>query len=638
MKRPLSASNAPEGPKIKKHKTEEPKKSIREVEIGIPPDKRRTNGAKPDTIMTDEEGLDVEMAEKMASAKLRKQASASIPEKYGAPHGKLSTGQIWVLDLCEKIVNKSINFKECVNQYADHLDLKQKPSEPIENLGKAKVEHKLLKEQYTEAKMDKALIERSSRLFKRFNEKKLEWVYHAALTEILDYLKKQGKQINSRENFFLHILLSSISQRLGNVNASDTYIKKGWTIYNEARRSTNPEDKWVSELSADDVNQLFARKYRKYAMQISGPGYKQKSPESKMSPEQAVAHKTYIGSEVSQFEHKLDMIEIFKSFRTGTNFSKAILYISALDSLEHNTFGIFASPHIDTPSAQAYYNWKNKVRVKVSDEKDAKALMQESLLHELMHKALDRVFNNVCAPYYKEDVHGKKAYRECMRQVLLNAIDAVFPLNSLEQLDPAEEYRLVNSNGTSSMWVFKHKWSKSMSLDALIENCVGVNALFSNLGLAFCFNNGYILLKNGQRIESRGGIYNPAELHSNLTASLLSALNLVFVEYQVGEIDGEFITNLTDFSLFPNFKDEKMVKPLMDYIETYIIPQMQEYIEGHPRKDQIDEKIIENDAHFLTNLINITSLTHYLTPISTVFVTLYSYMDWSTVNAILGRD
>lgn len=560
--------------------------------------------------------------------------TTAAAEKYGAPHGN-DLGNIWVLDLCEKVINKDISIQQCINQYEDHLNLKP----PVE----IKLTEKELKsparerKKYTEENIEKAIEEMQIKPFSRFNQKKLNIIYNQALSEILSYLKKQGEEINSHDNFYLNILLSSINNRLGNVKESIKYDEKARSIYAHASSSTSPEDQWASKLSPTNIDTLFTKRLEKHSMQVSGPVYKQKTPGTKTSPEKALALKTYYPQEITKFLEKLDMIEIFKTFRSknASQFTKAILDLNALDSLEHSHFGIYVRANILKSAAQGYYDSKNKV---VIGEMSTVA-MKETILHELIHKALDRVFNNDTIPYSKDNVVARKAYHECMREVFLNLIDAIFPLDKLEKLKDGEKCYVQNSKGERIILIFPHKWSRLMPLDELIENCFGSyrSGIFF-YQVSFYFDNAYIEGEYGQKIWSKAGNYSK----SNFTVSLIQSLKTVFSGdyYTMSAVDSEFVTQIAEYSLRPEYKGNKIVKPLEDFLAKYVMPEMQAYIDEHPRKNQIKEKIVENDTSYSTALINAATLSHlqYVGPLLILLFVIYAFIDWSLVNATLGRS
>lgn len=283
-----------------------------------------------------------------------------------------------------------------------------------------------------------------------------------------------------------------------------------------------------------------------------------------ISSEDALLSKTYLDCEVLKVycfrtekeDSNLSAKEIFKTYSDVfefcglnnfltrfknigcTKLSKLVLKLNALDSLNHNRFKILFAYKVPnragTGDARGFYNGRNTVRVLVKFDHSG---YESTLFHELIHKTMDRVFNNRCVPYFENDEEAKQAYREAMKGVLLNLIVC-----------------------------------GSINDDIKVEN------LALNEIIPFCFSEQF--LANAIKSNKEPGIL-----------SLFKGLERVFLNYPIAMLDSEFITHALQYLIHAQNSPSYIncVKPLLDYVEKYVIPKMEEYIHKHPCRDRIKE-------------------------------------------------
>lgn len=229
-----------------------------------------------------------------------------------------------------------------------------------------------------------------------------------------------------------------------------------------------------------------------------------------------------------------DLPQLFKSIGC-TKFSKRVLQLNALDALEHDRFKILFVDEMAKKTSAGTYNRRNTVRVLV--ESRQREAIRCTLFHELTHKAMDRVFDNASSPYFKNDENAKQAYRASMRQVLLNLIDFA---------------------GVGNMDMGK------LAFNELIQ---------------FCFNEEKLI---SDHIKEKNEPY---------MLSLFGRIQLVFSKYQTSELDVEFITNVFQYLILVenNSAYVRCVQPLLDYIDLYVIREIDEYISRHPSRKRMQD-------------------------------------------------
>lgn len=222
-----------------------------------------------------------------------------------------------------------------------------------------------------------------------------------------------------------------------------------------------------------------------------------------------------------------DLPQLFKSVGC-TKFSKLVLKLNALDSLAHKRFKILFVDEMPEKNVEGSYNQRNTVRVLAHSCQHKE--IRCTLLHELTHKAMDQVFENACCPYRKNNEMSKQAYRSSMRQVLLNLNEFAGVIGDIDR--------------------------DNLSFNELIH---------------FCFSDEIVF----DRVKEKNDIH---------MLSLFKCLRSVFLDYLVSNLDAEFITNSLQYFIEVESDSAYVhcIQPLLDYINLYVIHEIEKYIKEHP--------------------------------------------------------
>lgn len=334
------------------------------------------------------------------------------------------------------------------------------------------------------------------------------------------------------------------------------------------------------------------------------------------------------------------ILESFKSLKS-TEFSARVMMVNALNAIEHQRFSIL---FIDLETAGGAMNFRNTVRI--GSESLA---MEETLFHELIHKALNDVFN-IPHPYVEGDMRAKDAYRESMRQVFLNYVDVILSIDELAKCDCDKVYR-TDLEVQESYQVFTkqeikfvHLWSRDMTLDELVANCFGKGGLFSHTDSFKYFAEGGSLMLDEQTVCKRDEI-GRGKPSVDYIVKLGKRLDVAFTWYQVSDLDAEFITNVIQSILNCSSEDLVIIQPLLDYIEQYVNPAIDNYIASHPSRDRIDDTLQENDEEYRSQLAKAESLM--LVPkqsqsgrsiILAMLMVGLAYTSWMFIKGLLSLD
>lgn len=215
-----------------------------------------------------------------------------------------------------------------------------------------------------------------------------------------------------------------------------------------------------------------------------------------------------------------------------TKFSKLVLQLNALDALYHPRFKILFLSQMARNTIVGSYNAKNTVRILYRTHNDNRL----TLLHELTHKAMAQVFYNLSIPYYKDNERAKQAYRESMRQVLFNLV---------------------------SFTSLKNK-ANGLPLNELVEFCFGEESIENDL----------------------------KQINDPSILKLFNKLHNVFGRvYSITNLDSEFITHALQYlaDVDPDSSYIRCVQPLLNYIDEFVSPEMEKYINGHPCKKRLED-------------------------------------------------
>lgn len=484
-----------------------------------------------------------------------------IINKYGQTHGINLNGEVKFHSWCQSILARNLEVIEIVQNFKSWFFA-------------------------TDGKKNNLLVDDKENIdpvvnlqistFKRFGNEEVQShidAYQYALKVIKFYIN-EDKKINTENKFYLQILLAKLSYRSGKIGSCIVHYTHARTILFHAFYSKNAEDNWSKENHTSKIETKINKKLIRYNLKIAkGTSNKNSQRMDIESPENILASKTY-AQESIKFEAGLDMVGFLGLLNApqAPEFSKQILLLHALDSINHNKFSIYLLRNNTESGVKGFYNRKNKVVIysKIDKEKiDSTKVDENTLLHELMHKALDRVFDNNARPYFEDDLEAQKAYHECMKAVLINCIEAVIPFEELSQFPCNKKCCFYFGNKCyQSKIKFPYTWSLNMTFDQLVKNC---------------FQDRQLLTLAAIRSKKGQSMLTP------YADSLLRKLQILFSgnSYKINVLDQEFITNMTHGFLSPEAQNSKLIQPLMEFIKNFVLPEMENFIADHPCRNQI---------------------------------------------------
>lgn len=432
-----------------------------------------------------------------------------------------------------------------------------------------------------------------------------EKLFERSIQLVENYLGYQEDNIKSYDRFCLELFLARLSSQL---NRNQECIRHYELALKILKNASYRKENWgdLSLESANEgytflnqkinfVNGCVGLKLARHRL-MSHPAVTDINRKRPVSLEMALLSRSFFNPKQSWSDYIKDgpvsalrLHSVFNSLRS-TEFSKRIMRLNALDALEDSRFSILFDLENGIEGG-GVYNSKNTIRIQ------NRSRMAGILFHELTHKGMDKVFYGVKSslPYAEGDMNAKDAYRESMKRVLLNFIDAVIPISELVNLDCNTDYEtdMVDSrqgyyNSVQQKFNFPCPWSRDMALDQLVKNCFLENGLFTNQKSVEYFTRGGCLMLNGQTLW-KGESERTGRPDTDYICLLGSRLQAVFCSYNISDLDVEFITNVTDSMLDRPPEDLVIIKPLLDYIETYINPAIDEYIINHPNRNRIDD-------------------------------------------------
>ncbi|OAI50302.1 hypothetical protein AYO37_01190 [Opitutia bacterium SCGC AG-212-L18] len=193
---------------------------------------------------------------------------------------------------------------------------------------------------------------------------------------------------------------------------------------------------------------------------------------------------------------------------------------------------------------------------------------------------------------------------------------------------------------------FAHPWSRDMTLDQLVENCFSEEkGLLSNINAWEYFIEGGSIMLNKQVLCS-GYKTRTDRPNKDYLYTLGDKLWYLFSgqSYDISQLDAEFITNMTDTMLSRPAEDLVIIQPLLDYIEKYVKPAMDNYIANHPSKHRIDDSLKENDAQYAAQMAQVETLlvpakakSPQQSKVAILGMMMFglSYLSWNLVNGLL---
>lgn len=413
---------------------------------------------------------------------------------------------------------------------------------------------------YTSENISKENREKGNRSCRIYRNNEIESnreLYQRSLIFIDDYCNETF--VSDEWKFYLKLFQASLSRRLDEMVMAKQYNDIAWEIYGKEGRD------WGQRVD------LLRREKRleKYDA-ISRGCILHLQNQSTFTFKEALLSKSFIVDTKGDGGSKDVVISGYINRLRQTPFSKKIMHVNALNALYNRRFNIlFVNKKCQDTSG--YMNMSNSIYIHTFGETAVPII----LFHELVHKAIDDIFSNGCSPYGESDYVAEKAYHECMRQVLLNLVDAVFPIERLAKFACDRDYKWSNS-GSEGVINFPHPWSRDLELGKLVENC------FSSTGILEINNANYLM--EGCFEE------NDQSRRFEYIVCLIEELRKVFTKYNVSEVDREFITYGIQSILNYGSEDRmNIISPLVKYIDEYVMPEIDEYICKHPCSDQLND-------------------------------------------------
>ncbi|OAI50527.1 hypothetical protein AYO37_00985 [Opitutia bacterium SCGC AG-212-L18] len=394
-------------------------------------------------------------------------------------------------------------------------------------------------------------------VIKRRRDDKYCDLYEESMKVVVAYL--EGNKFDDEKFFYLCLFKAKIASHLHKQFLAKENYNKAQLILEKGIGSSA---KWVNNIDLGDLRQKLIKGKLKHQLISSTP--LRVGVEFPCTSKDALLSKTYLERELKidilravdilKTEQLLSEVvlvnelfdKLFESLQS-TKFSRLVSQLNALDALEHPRFSILFIL-LEEVIDRGEFNSRNTIRVycrgtRVLNKEEILSRINNNdndlkrlLFHELIHRAM-QIFGNNCKPYFKDDELAIKAYRDSMKQVLINIIRAA-----------ASDFVINLDN---------------LGLNELVELCFGGNEEFLHIN----------------RVDEDVRL-------------LINSLHCLFgVSYSVKELDLEFITNVTDCIVLLKEDSEchKMIQPLMDYVDKYVIPEIEKYIEGHPRRNQLKD-------------------------------------------------
>lgn len=439
-------------------------------------------------------------------------------------------------------------------------------------------------------------------------------LYEKTLTIIGNYYNDYNKNselmlMGTRDKFLLHYFWSRLSAHLNNFDDAFKHDQEVIKILEEANLN-NANEEWMKKYNTKPILMLLNNRMSKHRLIAEGPLSIEalSSEEGPRKPEEILTSKTYLAKGTKKLLSAEEMLKHYEAFRK-TKFSTLILKMTALNAVEHDTFGIFFADSIRHGFGKGFYTWGSKVHIREIPKNES-----STCFHELTHMAMDRLFGNDCCPYPKDNVKAQNAYRESMRQVILNLVEGIIPMHELEKLECNKNYILQLSSDSSARQPhiinFPHPWSKSLSIEQLIENCYGTHGVL---------NDSLDVMHTRLAIDGR----EIQKIDCFSLEPIGSRLETLFESsevYDIASYDREFITFMTENLVGdPSYQDSKLYKPFKDYLEMYVNPEMEEFIAKHRSKS----KVIVEDSSYKNLLINSASILLNNARTSIIFIFIF---------------
>lgn len=281
--------------------------------------------------------------------------------------------------------------------------------------------------------------------------------------------------------------------------------------------------------------------------------------------------------------------ELFKGMKT-CEFNEKILEYLACSMMEERsrTHVIFAEHEIEMDKdCEGYYNNKNTIRIFIvsheSDEIRTDASIKESILHEIFHWGMQRLFNSDTRLYRYGDKEAIKAHNDAVKSVLWNIATAVM---SLEDLKKLRKENIIRTENERREIFLEDVFSEDMDAESLAKNVMKLGCLVGKRIKT-------ILVKSS---ESKFFLkFEPKEVEvveEEKLKKVFEYIDTVFNGYAFDNRDAEFITSVfVPVTLTVGFREGllgRIFKPYMEYLEEYVMGQLEKAVKTHPKYELLE--------------------------------------------------
>jgi hypothetical protein len=300
------------------------------------------------------------------------------------------------------------------------------------------------------------------------------------------------------------------------------------------------EEYATSGTTNQEIN-LHSCEYRKQKMAflISAPSYELPSSKTSYSAAEILASKTFFDQRMPQ---RFDMKSIYENLmkdpllksilQTAALFDNPNFHIALLNDAYTNRY----KKSIKQSSSVGHYNNSNTIVISAARPFPE---MIGTLIHELTHYVMQKLYHNRTNPYRKNDKKAEQAFEEVIKDTLCNMLD--------------EQYAFIQR------YLMKDKTIQEIG-QKLFSN---PNALFHPVKTCFA-------------IFGAANSYNPEDYHSEFIARLPQAI----------------IEN----------GHSPLLQPLMRFFEQFVVPDMKHLLATYPTNYRLETEKAKSPNSFVERL------------------------------------
>lgn len=434
-----------------------------------------------------------------------------------------------------------------------------------------------------------------------FKKKKEE--YEKAVEILNQYCSLHKESIDEEHEFLINYMYGMIYVHLQDYKKavisftqSQEILEKAGKREEEQKKDVESTEKkeegWTKGLLGEKLRGDFKKRITKSVLKSEF----QKSEEIE-SIEHLLAEKTLVHGRFKKDLTREKVERLVKGMKT-CEFNEKILEYLGCSMLEERsrTNVIITEQEISFDrDVRGYYNNKNTVRIISPNYKDTKgglpfsliyekmnmeedARVQDTMLHEIIHWAMNRLFNNHSRPYKRGDTEAIKAHNNAIKEILWNMATAILGVEDLKKL---KEQNLIKCKGGQTIDLrLEEAFTEDVNVESLAKNIIELGKLsgqeiISILPIDSKFDSDleFEPKKVGGDGEVLGRVFN--------------YIKNVFQGYAFEVRDVEFITCVfVPVTLTSGFNDGPLVevfKPYTDYLDKYVMPELEEAVVNHPK-------------------------------------------------------